>query len=85
MTNLDLDDPDDARIRLVTANLDPRVFPASAAGLCRDERIVIPGADRGTVSSSLILGGELITMDHIMGDPRGRDYQRFRLPDGPGN
>ena len=83
MTNLDLDDPDDPRIGLVTANLDPRVFPASAAGLCRDERIVISGADRGTVSSSLILGGEPITMDHILGDPRGRDYQRFRLPDGP--
>jgi uncharacterized protein with NRDE domain len=85
MTNLDLDDPDDARIGLVTANLDPRVFPVSAAGLCRDERIIIPGADRGTVSSSLILGGEPITMDHIVGDPRDRDYQRFRLPDGPGN
>ena len=61
------------------------VFPVSAAGLCRDERIIIPGADRGTVSSSLILGGEPITMDHIVGDPRDRDYQRFRLPDGPGN
>jgi uncharacterized protein with NRDE domain len=82
MTNLDLDDPDDPRIGLVTANLDPRLFPTSAAGLCRDERIVISGADRGTVSSSLILGGETITMDHILGDPRGRDYQRYRLPDG---
>ena len=85
MTNLDLDDPDDARIGLVTANLDPRVFPVSAAGLCRDERIIISGADHVTVSSSLILGGEPITMDHIVGDPRDRDYQRFRLPDGPGN
>ncbi len=25
------------------------------------------------------------TMDHFLGDPRGRDYQRFPLPDGTGH
>ncbi len=83
MTNLDLDDSDDPRIRFVTAKLEPRDFPSSAGDICRDERIVIPGADRGTVSSSLILVGEAIAMDHILGDPREREYQRFRLPEEP--
>ena len=36
MTNLDLDDDDDPRIRLVRATLDPRDFIASAGSLCRD-------------------------------------------------
>jgi uncharacterized protein with NRDE domain len=83
MTNLDLDDPDDPRIRLVAESLEPHDFPSSAGRICRDERIVIPGGDRGTISSSLILVGEPITMDHILGDPRNRDYQRFRLPEEP--
>jgi uncharacterized protein with NRDE domain len=81
MTNLDLDDLNDPRIRLVSAKLDPRDFPGSAGGICRDEQIVIPGADRGTVSSSLILVGGAITIDHILGDPRDREYRRFRLPE----
>jgi Transport and Golgi organisation 2 len=81
MTNLDVDDPGDARIRLVREMFDPRDFPASAAGLCRDERIVLSGTDRGTISSSLISIGSEIVFDHIQGDPRGRDYQRYRLPD----
>jgi uncharacterized protein with NRDE domain len=81
MTNLDLDDPDDPRIRLVAAMLDPRDFPTSAGRICRDERIVISGGDRGTISSSLILIGEAITMDHILGDPRNREFQRSRLPE----
>ena len=83
MTNLDLDDPEDARIRFVTANLEPRDFPASAGRICRADRIVIPGTERGTISSSLILLGESITLDHIQGDPRGGDYQRYPLPDEP--
>lgn len=82
MTNLDLDDPDDPRIRFVSAKLDPRDFPGSAGCICRDEQIVIPSADRGTVSSSLILIGGAIAMDHILGDPRDREYRRFRLPEG---
>jgi uncharacterized protein with NRDE domain len=82
MTNRDLDDPDDPRIRFVAAQLEPGDFLSSAERLCRDERIVIPGADRGTVSSSVILIDREIVLDHIQGDPRGRDYQRFRLPDG---
>ncbi len=55
MTNLDLDDPQDPRIQLVAANLEPRDFPASAGRICRDDRIVIAGTDRGTVSSSVAL------------------------------
>ena len=82
MTNLDVDDPADPRIRLVAANLDPRNFAASAGAICRDDRIVIAGGDRGTISSSLILAGETIAMDHVLGDPREAvDYRRFRLPD----
>ena len=49
------------------------------ARLCRDDRIVVAGAERGTVSSSLILAGEEIVLYHIEGDPRGREYQEFRL------
>jgi uncharacterized protein with NRDE domain len=81
MTNLDVDDPEDPRIRLVAARLDPLEFPASAGRICRDERIVIPGAERGTISSSLVAIGPEIVLDHIRGDPRGRDYERYRLPD----
>ena len=29
--------------------------------------------------------GDEIAFDHVLGDPRGRDYDRFRLPDGPGH
>ncbi|MGP0070103.1 MAG: NRDE family protein [Isosphaeraceae bacterium] len=82
MTNLELDDPDDPRIRFVAETLHPRDFPSSAGSICRDERIVIPDADFGTVSSSLIFIDEAIAMDHIPGDPRDREYRRFRLPDG---
>jgi uncharacterized protein with NRDE domain len=81
MTNLDVDDAGDRRIRLVKELFDPRDFPASAARLCRDERIVVPGAERGTISSSLISIGPEVVFDHILGDPRGRDYERYRLPD----
>jgi uncharacterized protein with NRDE domain len=81
MTNRDVDDRGDPRIRLVMAQFDPRGFPASAAELCRDERIVVPGADRGTISSSLIAIGSEIVFDHVRSDPRGRDYERYRLPD----
>jgi uncharacterized protein with NRDE domain len=81
MTNLDLDDPDDPRIRFVAANLDPRHFEDSAGGICRHDRIVVAGGDRGTISSSRILAGESIAMHHILGDPRDHDYERFRLPE----
>lgn len=82
MTNFHLDDPDDPRIRLVLERFDPRDFPASAARLCRDDRIIRAGAGRGTISSSLISVGPEILFDHIRGDPRGREYQRYRFPDG---
>lgn len=81
MTNLDLDDPADPRIRLIADAFDPRAFPASAAALCRDERIIVPGADRGTISSSLVAIGDAIQFDHVLGDPRRRDYESYRLPD----
>ena len=77
MTNLDLDDDDDPRIQLVRATLDPGDFIASAGRLCRDRRIVVAGAERGTVSSSLIVAGDEIVLYHIEGDPRGREYQNF--------
>jgi uncharacterized protein with NRDE domain len=80
MTNLDLDDQDDPRIRLVRATLDARDFITSAGDLCRDERIVVAGTDRGTVSSSLIVAGAAeIVLYQIQGDPRGHEYQTFRL------
>jgi uncharacterized protein with NRDE domain len=79
MTNLDLDDDADPRIGLVRASLEPADFFSSAARLGRDERILVSGAERGTISSSLILAGDEIVLYHIEGDPRGRDYQEFRL------
>ena len=84
MTNLDLDDPDDPRIQLVATNLEPRDFPASAGRICRDDRIVVPGTERGTVSSSVLLVDSPITLDHVLGDPRRGESSRFCLPDGPG-
>ena len=81
MTNLDLDDVDDPRIQLVRTTLEPEDFLASAARLCRDDRIVVAGAERGTVSSSLILAGDEIVLYHIEGDPRGANTIEYRLPD----
>jgi uncharacterized protein with NRDE domain len=81
LTNLDLDDPDDPRVRLVREAFDPHDFPASAARVCRDERIIRDGAERGTISSSLISVGAQMAFEHIRGDPRGREYQRYRFPD----
>ena len=79
MTNLDLDDSRDARIQLVRATLEPENFIPSAASLCQDDRIVVAGGERGTVSSSLILADKAIVLYHIEGDPRGRLYREFRL------
>ncbi len=81
MTNLDLDDPDDPRIRLARELFDPHEFPASAARVCRDGRIVLAGAERGTISSTLISIGPEIVFDHVRGDPRAREYDRYRFPD----
>ncbi|MHB1556487.1 MAG: NRDE family protein [Isosphaeraceae bacterium] len=81
MTNLDLDDPDDPRIKLVHSRFDPRDFPASAARICRDDRIIVDEPERGTIASSLVSVGESVTFDHICGDPRKHDYIRYRWPD----
>jgi uncharacterized protein with NRDE domain len=79
MTNLDLDDDADPRIRLVRANLQPEDFISSAKRICRHDQIVISGIERGTVSSSLILAGGEIVLYHVVGDPRRQDYQEYRL------
>ena len=72
MTNLDIDDPDDPRIRFVHEHLDAERFFDSARQICRDERIIIHGSERGTVSSSLVLVGDAIQFYHIRGDPQAR-------------
>src|SRR5262249_44656220 len=77
MTNLDADDDADPRIRLVAANLNPADFRDSAVRICRDPRIIVEGAERGTVSSSLIAIGEDVVFEHILGDPRANAYLHF--------
>jgi uncharacterized protein with NRDE domain len=75
MTNLDMDDRDDPRIRFVFDHLEPARFFDSARRICRDQRIVISGSERGTVSSSLVLVGGAIRFFHIRSDPRDGDYK----------
>ena len=82
MTNLDVDDPADPRIRFVHANLDPADFLASAARICRDPAIV----DRGSRTRHRFVEPDdssepRSTLHHVMGDPTGRDYQQYRLID----
>jgi uncharacterized protein with NRDE domain len=79
ISNLDVDDGDDPRIRFVAASLEPHDFLASAQRVCRDERVIISGAERGTVSSSILRVGREIVLDHILGDPTGGEYEEFRL------
>jgi uncharacterized protein with NRDE domain len=81
MTNDDVDDGSDSRIRLVRSGLQHGDFLTSAAQLCRDPRVLISGGERGTVSSSLIKGGSDVVLFHISGDPAGREYDEFRLLD----
>jgi uncharacterized protein with NRDE domain len=83
MTNLDLDDDSDPRVRLTRASLEPDDFVVSSRVICSDERIVIAGAERGTVSSSLILSSPEIVLYHVLGIPRGGDYLEYRLPAKP--
>jgi uncharacterized protein with NRDE domain len=78
MTNLDLNDAQDHRIRIVREWLEPSRFIASAQRLCRDPRLIVDGLDRGTVSSSLITVGTEIEFYHIQGDPRQRAYEQIR-------
>src|SRR5262245_8661118 len=81
ITNLDLDDGADPRIRLVHEGLEPGRFVASARRLCRDEQVIVTGADRGTVSSSLVVVGREIDFYHVLGDPRAGEYGWFRAFD----
>ncbi|MGO8896864.1 MAG: hypothetical protein ACLQU5_00725, partial [Isosphaeraceae bacterium] len=79
VTNLDLDDENDARISLVREHLDPAHFVTSAQSLCRHEKIIIAGAERGTVSSSLALVGSEILLYHVLGNPNQDVYRLYRL------
>ena len=80
MTNLDVDDADDPRIRLVQETFDPRDFPASAASLCRDERIVVAGRRAG---HDLLQPDRDRAGDHRSttsgATPACRDYDRYRF------
>jgi uncharacterized protein with NRDE domain len=78
MTNLDLNDAQDHRIRIVRECLEPSRFVDSAQQLCRDPRLIVDGPERGTVSSSLITVGAEIAFYHIRGDPRQGAYERIR-------
>jgi uncharacterized protein with NRDE domain len=79
MTNLELDDGADPRIERVRSELDSRDFVASAQRLCRDQRIVVSGAQRGTVSSTIIVSGRDIVMYHALGNPSNGEYKRYLL------
>ena len=79
ITNLDLDDANDPRIRFVHDHLDPAHFVTSAQSICRSDMIVITGPDRGTVSSSQIIVGREIELHHLLGNPNRGAYHAFRL------
>jgi uncharacterized protein with NRDE domain len=79
ITNLDLDDSNDPRIRFVRDHLDPAHFVSSAQSICRSDRIVITAPDRGTVSSSQIIVGREIELHHLLGNPNRGAYHAFRL------
>jgi uncharacterized protein with NRDE domain len=79
MTNLDLDDHADARIQLVRTTLDQDHFVDSAKSLCQDKGIVVPGAERGTISSSVIVACDEIVLYHKGDNAETHDYQKFRL------
>jgi uncharacterized protein with NRDE domain len=79
ITNLDLDDANDRRIRFVRENLDPEHFVTSARALCRHDAIVLTGPERGTVSSSLILVGRRIDFHHVLGNPTRGVYNVYEL------
>jgi uncharacterized protein with NRDE domain len=79
ITNLDLDDQNDARISLVRENLDPAHFVSSAQSLCRHEKIIIAGAGRVTTSSSVALVGSEILMHHVEGNPNQDVYRPYQL------
>lgn len=81
VTNLDLNDPADRRIRLVRNQLDARDFVASAQALCRDDRILVAGPDRGTVSSSQVVVGPAIELHHLRGNPSSGVFDRFLVVD----
>jgi hypothetical protein len=67
--------PDDPRTRIVRDRLEPGRFVPSAEEVCRDGRVVVSGGERGTVSSSLVLVGEVIRFLHLTGDPRDGDHE----------
>ncbi|MGZ3388821.1 MAG: hypothetical protein ACXVCF_04455, partial [Isosphaeraceae bacterium] len=60
-------------------HLDPAHFVTSAQSLCRHEKIIIAGAERGTVSSSLALVGSEILLYHVLGNPNQDVYRLYCL------
>ena len=83
ITNLDLDDASDPRIRFIRDHLDPAHFVTSAQSICRSDMIVITGPDRGTVSSSQIIVGRQIEFHHLLGNPKRGVYHAFELSPPP--
>lgn len=77
VTNLDFDDRDDPRVSFVHENLDATQFLSSARQICREERIVVNGPERGTVSSSLLMTGSETQFYHLIGNPAQHEYERF--------
>lgn len=77
VTNLDFNDRTDPRVSFVHENLDVSRFIPSARQICREERIVVNGAERGTVSSSLLLVGAKMQFYHAMGNPAETEYEVF--------
>jgi uncharacterized protein with NRDE domain len=70
--------PADPRIHVIRDHLDPGRFVGLAEVACRDDRVVVNGAENGTVSSSLILVGKVFHFLHLTGDPRSNAYEEFR-------
>ena len=81
MTNLDLDDADDPRIRLVRTTSTRATSRPRRRRICRDERIVVAGAERGTISSSLIFVGDGDRARPHPGRPPRPRYHEFRSTD----
>jgi uncharacterized protein with NRDE domain len=77
MTSGDIDARDDVRVALVHRELDAERFVPSAQRLCRDRRVILSEAERGTVASSLIVVGGAIRFYHVLGSPVESEYQLF--------
>jgi hypothetical protein len=79
VSSLDREDYRDPRVDLVYQMLDPARFLDTAQQICRDQRILLRGPDRGTISSSIILVGSPIFLHH-RAIPGQAEYQSFEIP-----